>query len=751
MPKDEFDAKMKSANSILNKLTPEKFTMLVSKLFQIGINDERVLQGVIALLYDKAITEKSFCEMYARACRVLHENLQAQETKEAEENPDKAPTEEESKKKVSFKKILLTRCQEEFERPLDQAVEGESEAEATIRKDAAMKRSMGNVKFVGELYKIELLTERIMHQCIRKLLGDIKNPAPEDVESLCNLMKTIGSKLDIEKAKSYMDQYFDRMEHMASDEVGLATRLRFMLKDVIELRRSKWKLRTLQEVAGPKTLTEIHRDHAIGESKGGKGRGGGKGAPVIGTPSLAHLRGGAGADPNAPPPQSRDMGAGGFRDQGGFGGRGGQQGGGRDGWMDSRGGKGSAPDPRAAGRPLGVTKPGDGGGMFVKSGAGPTSGSILGTARRGSVDASKKEEEKKEEKKISPEDYKRKTEGLLAEYLASGDLEEACESLKELKSAGLARAVELLYSEVLEKKEKDRDSVSKLIVKAASAGVVTGEDLSPGLSASIALIEDLEMDVPMIGTYVMTWCAALVSESYLSISLIAPALAPYAETGKAAKLVAKLLQAVAKMKNEAAARAAWSASGLNLKDFLHPEDRDDSHANTFATEQKIEWLFPFMPATKYLLDAFSKDTKTEEITAWLDANVAAELLVSSEGARVIMRQLLTKFADAEQSANLKTYSAVAEKYFGAETPSARAHQLSMLYEVQLYCAESNFEAGLVKRLFHSLYDNDIIEEETFTAWKEDTSETVGKRQALLHANPFLQWLAEADEESDEDA
>jgi len=38
-----------------------------------------------------------------------------------------------------------------------------------------------------------------MHQCIRKLLGDIKNPSPGDVESLCNLMKTIGKKLDIEK------------------------------------------------------------------------------------------------------------------------------------------------------------------------------------------------------------------------------------------------------------------------------------------------------------------------------------------------------------------------------------------------------------------------------------------------------------------------------------------------------------------------------------------------------------------------
>jgi hypothetical protein len=40
-------------------------------------------------------------------------------------------------------------------------------------------------------------------------------------------------------------------------------------------------------------------------------------------------------------------------------------------------------------------------------------------------------------------------------------------------------------------------------------------------------------------------------------------------------------------------------------------------------------------------------------------------------------------------------------------------------------------------------------EDTFTLWKEDTSESVGKRQAMLHANTFLQWLAEAEEEEED--
>ena len=64
-------------------------------------------------------------------------------------------------------------------------------------------------------------------------------------------------------------------------------------------------------------------------------------------------------------------------------------------------------------------------------------------------------------------------------------------------------------------------------------------------------------------------------------------------------------------------------------------------------------------------------------------------------------------------------------------------------EVQLFCSEAGFPSGLVKELFYAIYVNDIISEETFTAWKEDTTETVGKRQTMLHATAFFRWLDEA--------
>lgn len=69
-----------------------------------------------------------------------------------------------------FRKYLLNRCQEEFERGwkinLPPKPEGVTEEIAMMSDEyyiaaAAKRRGLGLVKFIGELYKLGMLTERI--------------------------------------------------------------------------------------------------------------------------------------------------------------------------------------------------------------------------------------------------------------------------------------------------------------------------------------------------------------------------------------------------------------------------------------------------------------------------------------------------------------------------------------------------------------------------------------------------------------
>lgn len=65
--------------------------------------------------------------------------------------------------------------------------------QAVAEERAAHKRELGNILFIGQLYKHKLLTEKIMHNCIITLIQDLVNPSSEDVECLCALMVTVGA------------------------------------------------------------------------------------------------------------------------------------------------------------------------------------------------------------------------------------------------------------------------------------------------------------------------------------------------------------------------------------------------------------------------------------------------------------------------------------------------------------------------------------------------------------------------------
>uniref|UniRef100_A0A7M4FY00 Eukaryotic translation initiation factor 4 gamma 1 n=1 Tax=Crocodylus porosus TaxID=8502 RepID=A0A7M4FY00_CROPO len=248
--------------SILNKLTPQMFQQLMKQVMELSINTEERLKGVIDLIFEKAISEPNFSVAYANMCRCLM-GL-------------KVPTTDKPAVTVNFRKLLLNRCQKEFEKDKDddeifekkQKEMDETISEKTRLKDEledardkARRRSLGNIKFIGELFKLKMLTEAIMHDCVVKLL---KNHDEESLECLCRLLTTIGKDLDFEKAKPRMDQYFNQMDKIIKEK-KTSSRIRFMLQDVIDLRRNSWVPR--RGDLGPKTIDQIHKEAELEEHR----------------------------------------------------------------------------------------------------------------------------------------------------------------------------------------------------------------------------------------------------------------------------------------------------------------------------------------------------------------------------------------------------------------------------------------------------------------------------------------------------
>jgi translation initiation factor 4G len=58
----------------LNKITPKSFDSLSDKLINVGIVSVAILNGIIKLVFDKALTQPKFCPMYADLCVKLSAN-----------------------------------------------------------------------------------------------------------------------------------------------------------------------------------------------------------------------------------------------------------------------------------------------------------------------------------------------------------------------------------------------------------------------------------------------------------------------------------------------------------------------------------------------------------------------------------------------------------------------------------------------------------------------------------------------------
>ena len=285
----------RKVKALLNKLTVEKFDSISDQILawadkSVNETDGRILRQVIALIFEKATDEAAWSEMYAKLCRKLMEKVSSDVKDESVKAADGKPV----AGGALFRKYLLNRCQEDYESGWKQkeasaAAAASKAADDSAKKDAndaaeakakedgsssepkeaellsdeyyaaakAKRRGLGLVRFIGELFRLSMLTERIMHECIKKLLANTENPEEEDVESLCRLLTTVGKMLDNPKAKQHMDIYFSRMNVIKNND-KVVSRMRFMIVDVCDLRDKKWQAR--HESTGPKTIAEVHAE-----------------------------------------------------------------------------------------------------------------------------------------------------------------------------------------------------------------------------------------------------------------------------------------------------------------------------------------------------------------------------------------------------------------------------------------------------------------------------------------------------------
>ncbi|XP_053285555.1 eukaryotic translation initiation factor 4 gamma 3-like [Pleuronectes platessa] len=579
----------KKVRSILNKLTPEKFSQLVKQVWDLTIDTEERLKGVIDLVFEKAIDEPSFSVAYGNMCRCLATL--------------KVPITDAPNNTVNFQKLLLSRCQKEFERDkvddvvferkqkeLDSAASTERDrlqVELQVAKDIARRRSISNIKFIGELFKLKMLTEAIMHDCVVKLLG---NHDEDSLECLCRLLTTIGKDFDLVKAKPRMDHYFKQMEKIIR-EGKTSSRTRFMLQDTIDLRLHKWVSRRANQ--GPKTIDQIHKEAKLEEEEEQRKvqqqlyfkdtrrrpeqreqreqrdpqvqgeetwntvpmRKNGRTIDPNKIPKISKFD--PSPQPSTTPPQNPDIDAG------------------------TTHGSRSRTEKKCSNKPL-ISAP-----KVTEVESEPERSRVREPVKPEPVQT-------REKPARSEEEIERKCKSIIDEFLHLKDFKEAVQCVVELDLGSQSHIfIRVGVESTLERSQITRDHLGQLLFQLAQKGILPKPQFYKGFADTLEQADDMAIDVPHIWLYLAELLSPVLKEGGFSMrELFSELSKPLLPVGRAGILISEILLILCKQMGHRTVASLWEESGLNWTDLL-PEEED---VQAFISQQKLQFLQPQSPS-----------------------------------------------------------------------------------------------------------------------------------------------------------
>jgi len=218
---DSLETYQRNVQSLLNKLSLDNFQSIAGKLRDSMVtamesleDAEKFLSFVVETIFEKAVREPRYVASYSQLCVYLSQN-----------HPQSA----------SFKRQLLQKCQQEFEFPPTINSQTSPGLDPEELQNRITTRNNGVPLFIGTLFLQGLISEKIIHYCLRSLLTLDEN----NLQKFAALLTLIGKTIDHPKAKNLIDAYFVKIESFKKNP-NLSTRIRFVLLNVTDLRKNLW-------------------------------------------------------------------------------------------------------------------------------------------------------------------------------------------------------------------------------------------------------------------------------------------------------------------------------------------------------------------------------------------------------------------------------------------------------------------------------------------------------------------------------
>lgn len=204
---------VRKVKSLLNKLTYDNFDRMFDTITEMNPVKKTVLDKILREIFNKAIFEPKYAEIYSKLCNRISEKII--EVKKSNEE---------------FREILFSICNEFFFLHLND-------------NDMAIKKidKLGAIQFIGELYNINILKiNLIIHYINEYNIKILSDNSPVLIEILCKFIQIIGKSVQ-NKSQDVIEDIFTFLGKISTD--NMEKRYKFMILDLIDLKKNKWNVR----------------------------------------------------------------------------------------------------------------------------------------------------------------------------------------------------------------------------------------------------------------------------------------------------------------------------------------------------------------------------------------------------------------------------------------------------------------------------------------------------------------------------
>ena len=264
----------------LNILTVDNYKTTSDNIYEIIKDDIANQEKFLDVLFNKSVNEKAFVKLYAKLCKDFDKKLPQKNEKKKDEKSNKKPT---SVMRVK----LLNKCRQIFKIENNEKFDEYIKVADPVEREIKLKKFvLGNVNFIGELINIQILSRKIVSQCLNNLFTRFNNAEADkslkmiNLEAIVILLDNFGTllkakedKMKEEDKKTYnslVEEYLKKLSEVIENDKNLVQYVKYKIINLIERSKNNWEKSKYDKSLDAKGKKDLEDEEETEKNERGK-------------------------------------------------------------------------------------------------------------------------------------------------------------------------------------------------------------------------------------------------------------------------------------------------------------------------------------------------------------------------------------------------------------------------------------------------------------------------------------------------